>query len=75
MPRGRRPIAKLNDELRMHLLGGGALLSPKIAAFDVPKLQRFSERLAVFDGFSEELDRPGDHSIGAFDFEAAMIIF
>jgi hypothetical protein len=64
-----------NDELREHLLGGGTLVSPKIAAFALPKLRRLVEQLAKYDDFPRTIDLTGEHAFGTFDFEGATVVF
>lgn len=71
----RKIRRRLNDELRVHLLGGGTLVSPKIAALDLPTLRRIIEQLALYDDFCEATDPSGEHASGAFDFEGATVIF
>lgn len=71
----RKINRQLNDELRVHLLGGGVLLSPKVSAFNLPTLHRLIERLARYDSFSGATDPSGEHACGTFDFEGAIVIF
>lgn len=68
------PRRALNDELRRHLLGGGALASPKLATLDHRTLQSIVERLARFDEFLS-YGSLHNHDFGAFDFEGATIVF
>jgi hypothetical protein len=71
----RSVTAELNDELRQYPLGGGTLVSAKIAAFDIPRLKRLVEALARFDGYCQEVDQSGEHAMGFFDFEAVTVVF
>lgn len=75
MARDREKNRSRNDELREHLLGGGTIASPKIAALDLSTLRRLIERLARYRGFSETSDQFDDHAFGAFDFESATVVF
>ena len=42
-------IRALNDDLRQHLIGGGAVITPGIAALGQEKLERIIQTIAVFD--------------------------
>ena len=44
-------IRALNDELRQHLLGGGAVMTPGIAALGQEAVQRLVQNIATFDDF------------------------
>lgn len=73
MTRDSTPSRLRNDELRRHLLGGGTVASPKIAALDLPTLRRLISQLAEYDDFSETARK--DHAFGAFDFQGVTIVF
>ena len=66
---------RLNDELRQFLLGGGTQVSPKIAAFALPKLRRLVEQLARYDDFPKTIDPSGEHAFGTFEFEGDTVVF
>ena len=68
-------IRTLNDRLRKHLLGGGAVMTPGIAALGQEAVQRLVQTVATFDDFCTENDPHGEHDFGAFDFEGTAIFF
>lgn len=75
MSRDRTINRRLNDELRVHLLGGAVIASSKIASLDLAKLRKLVGRLARYRDFSRALDPTGEHAFGVFDFEGATIVF
>lgn len=75
MSTDRDSIRALNDDLRRHLLGGGAVMTPGIAALGQEAVARLVQTIAVYDGFCEANDPRGEHDFGAFDFEGTPIIF
>jgi hypothetical protein len=68
-------IRLLNDELRQHLLGGGAVITPGIAALGREAVARLVLTIATFDDFCTANDPHGEHDFGVFDFEGARIMF
>ena len=68
-------IRALNDELRKDLLGGGAVVTPGIAAMGPEAVLRLVQNLATFDNFSEANDPHQEHDFGALDFEGERIFF
>jgi hypothetical protein len=68
-------IRMLNDELRKHLLGGGAVMTPGVAALGVETVQRIVQAIATFDDFCNTNDPYEEHDVGAFDFDGVRIIF
>jgi hypothetical protein len=68
-------IRMLNDELRRHLLSGGAVITPGIAALGQQAIQRLVQTIAIFDDFCAANDPHGEHDFGAFDFEGVSIMF
>ena len=68
-------IRLLNDELRKHLLGGGAVMTPGIAALGHEAVWRLVQTIATFDDFCTANDPHGEHDFGAFDFEGARVLF
>jgi hypothetical protein len=67
-------IRILNDELRQHLLGGGALMTPGIAALGPEAVTRLIQTIATFDDFCTANDPYGEHDFGAFDFEGTPVM-
>jgi hypothetical protein len=68
-------IRALNDELRQHLLGGGTVLTPGIAALGQEAISRLVRTIAIFDDFCAANDPYDEHDFGAFDFEGTRILF
>ena len=66
-------IRALNDTLRQHLLGGGAVITPGIAALGSEAVRRLVQTIAVFDDFCTASD--GEHDFGAFDFDGTPVMF
>jgi hypothetical protein len=53
-------IRALNDDLRQHLIGGGAVISPGIAALGWAALDRIVKTIAVYDDFCHDNDPYGE---------------
>jgi hypothetical protein len=68
-------IRLLNDQLRKHLLGGGAVITPGIAAFGSEAVKRLVQTIATFDEFCTANDPHGEHDFGAFDFDGTPVMF
>jgi hypothetical protein len=68
-------IRTLNDDLRQHLLSGGAVITPGVAALGQEKLERIIQTIAVFDDFCQANDPYEEHDFGAFDVDGATIFF
>ncbi len=68
-------ICALNDELRQHLLGGAAVITPGVAALGQQAVERIMQTIAVYDDFCHENDPYQEHDFGAFDAEGARIFF
>lgn len=68
-------IRMLNDELRKHLLGGGAVITPGIAALGPEAVHRLVQTIATFDGFCSANDPHGEHDFGCFDFDGTDVMF
>ena len=68
-------IRMLNDELRQHLRGGGAVVTPGIAAMGSDAVARLVLTIATFDDFCTANDPYGEHDFGAFDFEGNRVMF
>jgi len=54
MPANTDRIRTLNDELRKHLLGGGAVMTAGIAALGGEAVQRLVGTIALFDDFCDD---------------------
>jgi hypothetical protein len=75
VPANTDRIRMLNDELRQHLLGGGAVMTPGIAALGQEAVQRLVQTIASFNGFCAANDPHGEHDFGAFEFDGTPVIF
>ena len=68
-------IRMLNDELRKHLLGGGAVITAGAAALGAETVQRIVQAIATFDDFCNANDPYEEHDFGALDLDGVRIIF
>ncbi|MHC2390888.1 hypothetical protein ACVMFA_009469 [Bradyrhizobium liaoningense] len=68
-------IRMLNDELRKHLLGGGAVITAGIAELGPEAVERLVKTIAVFDDFHHANDPHEEHDFGAFDFDGTAVMF
>ena len=75
MPEQSERIRALNDELRKHLLGGGAVMTPGIAALGPEAVKRLVQVIATYDDFHHQNDPYEEHDFGCFDFEGQPVIF
>jgi Protein of unknown function (DUF3768) len=75
MPTLTEKIRDLNDELRRHLLSGGAVITPGVAALGQEALDRIVQTIAVFDDFCEANNPYEEHDFEAFEVEGKTIFF
>ena len=68
-------IRMLNDELRKHLLGGGAVITPGVAALGAEAVKRLVQTIAVFDDFCTANDPHDEHDFGCFEFDGTPVMF
>ena len=68
-------IRALNDDLRQHLLGGLAVMTPGVAALGKEAVDRIVKTIAVYDDFCHANDPHGEHDFGAFDADGNTIMF
>jgi hypothetical protein len=68
-------IRMLNDQLRRHLTGGRAVMTPGIAALGSEAVNRLVQTIAVFDDFCTANDPHGEHDFGAFNYEGVEVFF
>jgi hypothetical protein len=68
-------IRALNDELRQHLIGGLAVITPGVAALGPEAVERIVKTIAVFDDFCHENDPYEEHDFGSFDVDGHTMIF
>ena len=67
-------IRDLNDDLRRHLAGGIAVMTPGVAALGVAAVERIVKTVAVYDDFCHAND-PYEHDFGFFDADGQTIFF
>jgi Protein of unknown function (DUF3768) len=68
-------IRTLNDDLRKHLLGGRAVMTPGIAALGPEAVARLLQTIAAFDDFYHANDPKEEHDFGSFRFDEVDVIF
>ena len=68
-------IRALNDELRQHLLGGLAVMTPGVAALGPDAVDRIVKTISVFDDFCHANDPHEEHDFGSFEAEGTTIFF
>jgi hypothetical protein len=68
-------IRSLDDELRQHLLGGGAIITPGVAALGGEAVERLVKTISVFDDFCNANDPHEEHDFGCFDFDGTQVMF
>jgi hypothetical protein len=68
-------IRALNDELRQHLIGGLAVITPGVAALGPDAVERIVKTIAVFDNFCHNNDPYEEHDFGSFDVDGHEILF
>jgi hypothetical protein len=68
-------IRALNDELRQHLIGGHAVITPGIAALGQKAVERLVQTIAVFDDFCHANDPHQEHDFGSFEADGHTIFF
>jgi hypothetical protein len=71
----RARVRALNDQLRRHLTGGKAVMTPGVAALGSEAVQRLIQTIAVFDDFCTANDPHGEHDFGAFEFDGTPVMF
>lgn len=68
-------IRELKDELRQHLIGGLAVITPGVAALGRDAVERIVKAIGVFDDFTKENDPFEEHDLGSLDVDGQTIIF
>ncbi|HEY2893454.1 MAG TPA: DUF3768 domain-containing protein [Pirellulales bacterium] len=68
-------IRELNDELRQHLIGGGAVMTAGIAALGREAVERIVKTIAVFDDFCHANDPYQEHDFGSFEADGHTVFF
>ena len=75
MDRTTQRVRALNDELRQHLLGGLAVMTPGVAALGPEAVDRIVKTIAIFDDFCHANDPHEEHDFGSFEDEGVIIFF
>ncbi len=60
-------IRALNDQLRQHLTGGMAVITPGVAALGPEAVERIVKTIAVFDDFCRANDPYEEHDFWSFE--------
>jgi hypothetical protein len=68
-------IRALNDELRQHLIGGLAVMTPGVAALGPEAVERIVKTIAIYDDFHHDNDPYQEHDFGSFDTDGERIFF
>ena len=68
-------IRALNDDLRKHLIGGGAVITLGVAALGQEAVERIVQAVAAFDDFCHANDPYEEHDFGSFEVEGETIFF
>jgi hypothetical protein len=68
-------IRALNDQLRQHLTGGMAVITPGVAVLGPEAVERIVKTIAVFDDFCHANDPHEEHDFGSFEADGQMIMF
>ena len=68
-------VRVLNDELRQHLHGGIAVITPGIAALGQDAVERIVKTIAVYDDFCHANDPHEEHDFGAFEVDGNRLFF
>ena len=68
-------IRALNDDLRHHLIGGRAVMTPGVAALGSEAVARIVKTISVFDDFCHANDPYEEHDFGSFEAEGEKIFF
>jgi hypothetical protein len=68
-------IRALNDQLRQHLTGGMAVITPGVAALGPEAVERIVKTIAVFDDFCHANDPYEEHDFGSFEADGQKIFF
>src|SRR5271154_3738720 len=68
-------IRALNDELRQHLAGCHAVITPGIAALGQEAVQRIVTTIEVYDDFCHANDPHEEHDFGAFEADGHRVFF
>lgn len=68
-------IRELNDDLRKHLIGGLAVITPGVAALGQQAVERIVKTISVFDDFCHQNDPHEEHDFGSFIAEGETLFF
>ena len=70
-----RRIRELNDELRQHLIGRLAVITPGVAALGQLAVERAVKAIAVFDAFCNANDPFEEHDFGSLEVDGQTVVF
>ena len=68
-------VRALNDDLRRHLIGGGAIMTLGVAALGPDLIARAVKALSAFDDFHHANDPHEEHDFGKFDVDGHELFF
>lgn len=68
-------VRTLNDNLRIHRLGGAVVITAGIAGLGASKINRIIAAITTFDGFNEDNDPHGEHDCAVMTIEGVKIIW
>jgi len=68
-------ICALNDDLRQHLIGGLAVMTPGVSVLGQQAVERIVKTIAVYDDFCHANDPHEEHDFGSFEAEGKTIFF
>jgi hypothetical protein len=75
MTKQTQRIRALNDDLRQHLIGGGAVITLGVAALGQDAVDRIVQAVAAFDDFCHANDPYEEHDFGSSEVEGETIFF
>jgi hypothetical protein len=68
-------IRKLNDDLRIHKIGGAIVITPGIAGLGPAAVNQIMMAITSFDAFTEENDPYGEHDCAVMTVDGVKIIW
>jgi Protein of unknown function (DUF3768) len=68
-------IRALNDELRQHLIGGLAVITPGVAVLGPEAVECIVKTIAAFDDFCHTNDPHEEHDLRSFEADGHEVLF
>lgn len=68
-------IRKLNDDLRIHRIGGTIVITPGIAGLGPAAVNQIMAAITTFDGFTEDNDPYAQHDCAVMTVDGVKIIW